>query len=207
MSATRAPVAVARPATEGQGGVAVVVQDVVKSFGQVRALRGASLAIAASEFVTITGPSGSGKSTLVNLIGSLDRPDSGTITVGGAPVPEPRHALEFRQYVVGFVFQDNLLLPYLSAQSNIEAALLGAGMGRRERRARSSELLDEVGLSDRAQPFPPSFPAGSARPSRSPGRSPTTPGCCSQTSRPARSIRSAPDGRSTFSPRSAIVTG
>jgi putative ABC transport system ATP-binding protein len=168
MSATRAPLASGRrdrrpagtqPVT-GQGGVAVVARDVVKSFGQVHALRGASLAIEASEFVTITGPSGSGKSTLLNLIGSLDRPDSGTITVGDAPVPEPRHAVEFRQHVVGFVFQDNPLLPYLSAQSNIEAALLATGLGRRERRARSSELLAEVGLSDRAHHIPSELSGG-----------------------------------------------
>jgi len=133
---------------------------VVKSFGPVRALRGVSLAVAASEFVTVTGPSGSGKSTLLSLIGSLDRPDSGAITVAGMPVPEPRHAVEFRRRLVGFVFQDNLLLPYLSAQSNIEAALLAAGVGRRERRQRSSELLVEVGLADRARHLPSELSGG-----------------------------------------------
>jgi putative ABC transport system ATP-binding protein len=137
-----------------------VVSDVVKSFGPIRALRGVSLAVAPSEFVTITGPSGSGKSTLLNLIGSLDQPDSGTITVAGAPVPEPRHAVEFRRHVVGFVFQDNLLLPYLTARGNIEAALLGAGLGRRERRARSLSLLEEVGLADRAEHIPSELSGG-----------------------------------------------
>ena len=143
-----------------EGGADVVLADVVKSFGPVRALRGVSLAVAASEFVTVTGPSGSGKSTLLNLIGSLDRPDSGAITVAGMPVPEPRHAVEFRRRLVGFVFQDNLLLPYLSAQSNIEAALLAAGVGRRERRQRSSELLVEVGLADRARHLPSELSGG-----------------------------------------------
>jgi putative ABC transport system ATP-binding protein len=138
----------------------VVAQDVVKSFGQVHALRGVSLTVDAAEFVTITGPSGSGKSTLLNLIGSLARPDSGTIAVDGVPVPEPRHAVEFRRRVVGFVFQDNLLLPYLSAQSNIEAPLLSAGVGRRERRARSAELLDEIGLADRAGHLPSELSGG-----------------------------------------------
>jgi putative ABC transport system ATP-binding protein len=141
-------------------GVDVVVRDVVKSFDRIRALRGVSLAVARSEFVTITGPSGSGKSTLLNLIGSLDRPDAGTITVAGAPVPEPRNAVRFRRHVVGFVFQDNLLLPYLSAQGNIEAALLATGMGLRERRDRSSERLAEVGLSDRAESIPSELSGG-----------------------------------------------
>jgi ABC-type lipoprotein export system ATPase subunit len=142
------------------GGADVLVHDAVKSFGPIDALRGVSLAVAASEFVTITGPSGSGKSTLLNLIGSLDRPDAGTITVAGMPVPEPRHAVEFRRRVVGFVFQDNLLLPYLSAQSNIEAALLAAGFGHRERHKRSSELLAEVGLADRSGHLPSELSGG-----------------------------------------------
>jgi putative ABC transport system ATP-binding protein len=127
------------------------VQDVVKSFGPIQALRGVLLTVAVSEFVTITGPSGSGKSTLLNLIGRLDRPDAGAIMVAGAPVPGPRHAIEFRRRVVGFVFQENLLLPYLSAQGNIEAVLLGAGVRHRERRHRSGELLAEIGLLDRAR--------------------------------------------------------
>lgn len=142
------------------GGADLVARDVVKSFGPIKALRGVSLSVAASEFVTITGPSGSGKSTLLNLIGSLDRPDSGTIMVGGKPVPDPGHAVEFRRRLVGFVFQDNLLLPYLSAQSNIETALLAAGVPRRERRNRSSELLAEVGLVDRADHLPSELSGG-----------------------------------------------
>jgi putative ABC transport system ATP-binding protein len=148
-----------RPAAPS-GGAEVVVQDVFKSFGPIRALRGVSLTAAPAEFVTITGPSGSGKSTRLNVIGSLERADSGTITVAGSPVPEPRQAVEFRRRVVGFVFQEHLLLPYLSARSNIEAALLGAGLGRRERRSRSLELLEEVGLADRAEHTPSELSGG-----------------------------------------------
>jgi putative ABC transport system ATP-binding protein len=142
------------------GGAEVAVDDVVKSFGPIKALRGVSVRIAGSEFVTITGPSGSGKSTLLNLIGSLDRPDSGSVEIGGVLVPEPRRAVEFRRRVVGFVFQDNLLLPYLSAQGNVEAALIATGFSHRERRRRSAELLDEVGLSDRAQHLPSELSGG-----------------------------------------------
>jgi putative ABC transport system ATP-binding protein len=141
-------------------GAAVTVNAVVKRFGPIHALRGVSLSVAPSEFVTITGPSGSGKSTLLNLIGSLDRPDAGTVLVGGEPVPEPKNAVEFRRSVVGFVFQDNLLLPYLTAQGNIEAALLAIGMSRRERHRRSAELLAEVGLSDRASHIPSELSGG-----------------------------------------------
>lgn len=148
------------PASLAPGGAEVQVRDVVKSFGPIQALRGVTLTVAASELVTITGPSGSGKSTLLNLIGSLDEPEAGTITVAGRPVPRPRAAVEFRRHVVGFVFQENLLLPYLSAQHNVEAALVATGLGRRERRRRSAELLGEVGLADRAHHLPSELSGG-----------------------------------------------
>jgi putative ABC transport system ATP-binding protein len=142
------------------GGAEVTVADVVKSFGPIQALRGVSLSVAASEFVAINGPSGSGKSTLLNLIGSLEPPDSGTISVAGHPVPDPRQAVDFRRRMVGFVFQDNLLLPYLTAQANIEAALIATRVGHRERGERSLELLREVGLADRASSLPSELSGG-----------------------------------------------
>jgi ABC-type lipoprotein export system ATPase subunit len=144
----------------GVGGVSVAADNVVKSFGPIAALRGVSLSVGSSEFVTITGPSGSGKSTLLNLIGSLERPDSGTVTVDGEPVPEPSQAVDFRRRMVGFMFQDHLLLPYLDAQTNIEAALIATGVGARERRERSAELLAEVGLSNRATHVPAELSGG-----------------------------------------------
>jgi putative ABC transport system ATP-binding protein len=166
MSAAHGPLAARRRAADTDasrasgGGAEVALAGVVKSYGQIQALRGVSLDVPASEFLTVTGPSGSGKSTLLNLIGSLDRPDAGTIMVGGSPVPEPGQAVEFRRHFVGFVFQDNPLLPYLSAQGNIETALLGAGLGRRERRQRSAELLEEVRLADRARHLPAELSGG-----------------------------------------------
>jgi putative ABC transport system ATP-binding protein len=147
------------PATP-RGGAEVIVHDVFKSFGPIQALRGVSMEVAESEFVTINGPSGSGKSTLLNLIGSLMPPDSGRVSVAGVPVPEPWHAVEFRRHMVGFVFQDNLLLPYLTAQSNIEAALMAPGIKRRQRHERSAALLAEVGLSDRAEHLPSELSGG-----------------------------------------------
>ncbi len=157
LTATRPAAAEVAPRS---GGVEVAVRDVVKSFGPIQALRGVSLSVAPSEFVTINGPSGSGKSTLLNLIGSLGPPDSGTITVAGVPVPDPRHAVEFRRQMVGFVFQDNLLLPYLTAQANVEAALVPTLSSRRERRERSAELLAEVELSGRAGHLPSQLSGG-----------------------------------------------
>ncbi len=132
----------------------------VKRFGPIEALRGVSMQVSASEFVTITGPSGSGKSTLLNIIGSLERPERGTISVGGVPVPEPRRAVEFRRRTVGFVFQDYMLLPYLTARDNVAAALIATGMGRHARRQRSAELLAEVGLADRARHLPSELSGG-----------------------------------------------
>ncbi|MGO9972159.1 MAG: ABC transporter ATP-binding protein [Solirubrobacteraceae bacterium] len=142
------------------GGVEVEVRDVHKRYGPITALRGVTMHIDASEFVTITGPSGSGKSTLLNMIGSLDVPDTGTILVGDRPVPTPHRAAGFRRHTVGFVFQDYVLLPYLSARDNVEAALLATGLGRRARRTRSAELLAEVGLTDRAGHLPSELSGG-----------------------------------------------
>lgn len=146
--------------TAGLGGVTVVVENVAKSYGSVVALRGVSFTVAEGEFLAIRGPSGAGKSTLLNVIGTLDRPDSGTISVGGEPVPSPREAVEYRRRLVGFVFQDHLLLPYLTAQSNVETALLATGVERHERGRRSRELLAEVGLLDRVRHLPAQLSAG-----------------------------------------------
>jgi putative ABC transport system ATP-binding protein len=142
------------------GGVPVIVENVVKGYGPIVALRGVSLTVSGGEFLAIRGPSGAGKSTLLNLIGTLDWPDSGTISVGGKPVPPPRDAVEFRRRLVGFVFQDHLLLPYLSAQSNVETPLLATGVARHERVRRARELLGEVGLIDRARHLPSELSAG-----------------------------------------------
>ncbi len=142
------------------GGAGVRVTDVVKTYGPVQALRGVTLGVEPGEFLTITGPSGSGKSTLLNLIGSLDRPDSGSIEVAGVPVPEPRDAVEFRRRLVGFVFQDNRLMPFLTAQANIETALMATGVRHQQRRERSHELLAEVKLEHRAEHLPSELSSG-----------------------------------------------
>ena len=149
-----------RAASSGSGGAEVTVEDVYKSFGRIKALRGVSLRVVRGEWLTITGPSGSGKTTLLNLIGSLELPDAGRVLVDSEPVPPPARAIDFRREVVGFVFQDSFLLPYLTAQSNVETALLSRGMHRSERIERSRELLEEVGLTDRAGHIPAELSGG-----------------------------------------------
>jgi putative ABC transport system ATP-binding protein len=115
----------------------------------VSALREASLTVAAGELVALAGPSGSGKSTLLNLIGCLDRPDSGEIRLGALrPSHLPAGTLsKVRRSMLGFVFQSFNLIPVLTAYDNVEYPLLLTGVARSERRLRVRELLDRVGLA------------------------------------------------------------
>jgi lipoprotein-releasing system ATP-binding protein len=141
-------------------GAEVLVEGVSKSFGRIEALREASLHVEPSEAVVITGRSGSGKSTLLALVGGLDQPQTGSILIDGKPIWREGHPPRARRQVVGFVFQRHLLLETLSAQANVEVALLGAGMHRRERRTRAQELLAEVGLADRTGHVPAELSGG-----------------------------------------------
>jgi ABC-type lipoprotein export system ATPase subunit len=150
-----------RAGTDSGGGAEVVVEHVSKSYdSRIVAVRDASLRLAAGEFVSLTGPSGCGKSTLLNLIGSLARPDAGSIVVDGIAVPELRSPAEYRRTTVGFVFQLHHLLPMLSAGGNVEVPLIGSGLVRRERRERARELLAEVGLAERMDHLPSQLSGG-----------------------------------------------
>ena len=142
-------------------GAGVEVSHVRKSFedGRIRALADVSLSVASGELVAITGPSGGGKSTLLNLIGSLDRPDSGEIAVGGFDVTHLRSAARYRAEMVGFVFQFHNLITTLNALENVQIPMLGR-RGRAERETRARELLDEVGLRERAGSYPPTLSGG-----------------------------------------------
>ena len=115
-------------------GAEVVVDGVAKAFegGRIRALEDVSLRLEPGELVALTGPSGSGKSTLLNLIGSLDRPDAGSIVVDGRAV-DSQDATGYRAGTVGFVFQAHNLIPVLSASENVQVAMIGRGPGRTER--------------------------------------------------------------------------
>jgi putative ABC transport system ATP-binding protein len=139
----------------------VVLERVSKTYeGRVRALVDVSMRVGAGEFVLLTGPSGCGKSTLLNLIGALDRPDSGSIRVAGESVAAIADPALYRRETVGFVFQLHYLLPQLSAQRNVEVPLIPAGVPTAERARRSRELLAEVGLADRALHLPGALSGG-----------------------------------------------
>ena len=142
-------------------GAAVEVEGVSRSYdGRVAALRDVSLRLAPGDFAALTGPSGSGKSTLLNLIGSLDRPDAGTIAVDGQHLDELEEPHRFRLEVVGFVFQFHHLLPMLTARENVEVPLIAARVPAGERRHRAEELLDEVGMGARAGHLPSQLSGG-----------------------------------------------
>lgn len=140
----------------------IEVIDVVKAFegGRVRALDGVSLTVDAGEFVAIVGPSGCGKSTLLNLIGALDLPDSGDLHVAGHDLDEREDLNGFRSRKIGLVFQLDNLLPGLTAVENVEAPMFGVLRGRRHRRERAIELLELVGIADRAHTRPPLLSGG-----------------------------------------------
>ena len=143
------------------GGAEVVVDHVSRSFedGSIAALVDVTFRVAEGEFIAVTGPSGCGKSTLLNLIGALDRTDSGEIDVAGERVSDVDGAA-YRASVVGFVFQFHNLIPTLTAAENVQLPMLGRGIGRGERVARALGLLDEVGLSERRSAYPTTLSGG-----------------------------------------------
>jgi len=142
-------------------GVEVVLEGVSKTFegGRIGALSDVSMQLEPGDFVALTGPSGSGKSTLLNLIGALDRPDSGSIRVEGEELSR-LDAAEYRAATVGFVFQFHNLIPTLSAAENVQIPMIGRGVGRRERERRAQALLDEVGLAGRSEASPTTLSGG-----------------------------------------------
>lgn len=125
-------------------------------------LHDVSLQVASGEFVAITGPSGSGKSTLLYLLGALDRPTKGEVTICGdvtSHLSDGRLA-QVRRSRVGFVFQFHFLLPELTAQANVMAPMLLNGLGRQDAADRARELLDRFGLLDRADHRPGQLSGG-----------------------------------------------
>src|SRR5215472_8733988 len=139
-----------------------VTKTYKKGRESVLALRGVDLAIEDREWLAIQGPTGHGKSTLLQLLGGLDRPTSGSVVFNGqdlAAISETR-ATKIRATSIGFIFQTFNLIPTLSAQENVEAALVPLRIHAAERRARAAESLTQVGLGDRLRHLPSELSGG-----------------------------------------------
>ena len=143
-------------------GAEVVVDHVSKSFedGRIRALEDVSFRLEPGDVVSLTGPSGGGKSTLLNLIGALDRPDSGSIAVGGERLETLADPSGYRAATVGFVFQFHHLIPTLTAHENVQLPMMGRGAGRAEREACALELLEDCAILHRAKAYPATLSGG-----------------------------------------------
>lgn len=138
------------------------IQGITKSFGTLEVLKGIDLSIARREVVSIVGPSGAGKTTLLQIIGTLDKPDAGLIKVDGVEVSrlKEKELARFRNRHLGFVFQFHQLLPEFTALENILIPAYIARTPAKEARARAFELLDFMGLSDRAAHKPNELSGG-----------------------------------------------
>jgi putative ABC transport system ATP-binding protein len=125
-------------------------------------LKGVSLTVEKGEFVAIMGPSGSGKSTFMNMLGCLDRPDSGTYTLDGIEVSKlnDKQLAQVRNQKIGFVFQSFNLLARSTSLHNVELPMMYAGVGRAERRKRALEALQRVGLAERVHHKPTQLSGG-----------------------------------------------
>jgi putative ABC transport system ATP-binding protein len=139
-----------------------VTKDYPKGRGLVQALRGVDLVIEDGEWLAIQGPTGHGKTTLLQILGGLDRPTSGTVEFDGQDLSEMRESqvTSVRAQSIGFIFQTFNLIPTLSAQENVEAALVPLRASGAERRARAAQALADVGLGDRLRHLPAELSGG-----------------------------------------------
>lgn len=128
--------------------------------GRTKALNGVDLEVRAGEFVAIVGPSGSGKSSLLNVIGTLDQPSSGEISFRAQSYAALKDSSLFRRAHIGFVFQSFHLIPTLSALDNVIVATIGCDGATSEHRTRATELLTQLGLSDRLGHLPGKLSGG-----------------------------------------------
>lgn len=144
----------------------LVVSNLTKSFPgttqKLKVLQDLSLELSAGDSVAIVGPSGSGKSTLLQILGTLDRPDTGSISINGTdPFDLDEHALaQFRNQHIGFVFQDHHLLPQLSVLENVLVPALAAGSTSTDQVNRAHELIESVGLAERHDHLPSELSGG-----------------------------------------------
>lgn len=141
---------------------AVELKNLQKSYenGKIKALNGIDLTIREGEFVSIIGPSGSGKSTLLNMLGALDVPDSGSISVAGEDLTSSKNLNKFRGEKIGFIFQLHNLIPNISVRENVEIPMFTQKMSSKDMKSRALKLLDDVGLKDKADILPSKLSGG-----------------------------------------------
>jgi putative ABC transport system ATP-binding protein len=139
-----------------------IVKDYPKGRDVVHALRGVNLEIGDGEWLSIQGPTGHGKSTLLQLLGGLDRPTSGSLELEGREIARLGEGAmtKVRASTIGFIFQTFNLIPTLSAQENVETALVPLGVSGASRKSRAAEALASVGLDDRAHHLPSELSGG-----------------------------------------------
>ncbi len=138
------------------------IKGITKSFGPLQVLKGIDLHIARGEVVSIVGPSGAGKTTLLQIMGTLDKPDSGSITIGSTDIRalSGKQISEFRNRKIGFVFQFHQLLPEFTALENVMIPAYISGAKKRDAHRRAMELLDFMGMADRAAHKPAQLSGG-----------------------------------------------
>ena len=138
------------------------INNITKSFGSLQVLKGIDLEIQTGEVISIVGPSGAGKTTLLQIIGTLDKPDNGTVMIDDVDVTQLKgnKLSHFRNQKLGFVFQFHQLLPEFTAIENVMIPAFIAGKGRKEARQRAEELLQFMGLADRATHKPNELSGG-----------------------------------------------
>ena len=138
------------------------IKGITKSFGKLQVLKGIDLHIGKGEVVSIVGPSGAGKTTLLQIIGTLDKADTGEVTIDGVDIGSlnRREIAGFRNRHIGFVFQFHQLLPEFTALENVMIPALIKGLPRRECKERAMELLEFMGLAGRASHKPAELSGG-----------------------------------------------
>jgi lipoprotein-releasing system ATP-binding protein len=140
----------------------ITIENITKSFGSLQVLKGINLTIEKGEVVSIVGPSGAGKTTLLQIMGTLDRPDTGTVSIDSIDVTtlSQKKLSDFRNRHIGFVFQFHQLLPEFTALENIMIPAYIAGTSKKAAKQRAEELLAFMNLSDRAQHKPAQLSGG-----------------------------------------------
>jgi lipoprotein-releasing system ATP-binding protein len=155
----------AQGAGRASGGEMISIRNLRKSFGKLTVLKGITLSVKRGEIVSVVGPSGAGKTTLLQIIGTLGRPDSGSVVIDGIDVSRlsDNELSAFRNSRIGFVFQFHNLLPEFTAFENVCIPGYIGGRDRREVESRADELLDMMGLTERRNHKPAELSGGEAQ--------------------------------------------